>query len=135
MAERAAECVACPEAADDVDGHGRHEGTGACGRGDVDAVAAELDDRQLQAALEQPLCRLLVVAGPDCDLALDAVADRRGHMVERRADLTAAFLRGGPEHRAPVEIEDRVLAPPAGIEAGVHGGARGLVREARSRDP
>ena len=55
------------------------------------------------------------VAGADRDLDLGAVPDGHGHVVEHRVVLGAGLLRRGPEHLAPVEVQDR---PAAGAGLG-----------------
>ena len=53
------------------------------GRGDEDAVAAELDDGDADAAAEQGVGRLVGIVGADGDAALGAVADGDRRRVDR----------------------------------------------------
>ena len=84
--------------------------------------------------------RLVRVAGADRDLDLGPVADGDGHVVEHRVVLGPRLLRRGPEHLAPVEVEDGP-ATRAGLGTrapGQHlelGGARRLDAHARCRSP
>ena len=137
--QRAAERVAGAETADDLDRVRGYDGR-PVGGGDEHSVAAHLHQRQLDAAREQPLGRLVRVAGADRDLDLGPVADGDGHVVEHRVVLGARLLRRRPEHLAPVEVEDgpaaraglRTWAPGQHLELG---GARGLDAHAGAGHP
>ena len=114
VAQRAAEGVAGPEAVDDLDGVGRHLDALVAGRGEH-PLGPLLDDGELDAALEQRVGGPLGVGLADGDLALLAVADGDGDVLEGAADLLARLGRVGPEHRAVVEVEHGVGAPAAGL--------------------
>ena len=83
------------------------------------AARALLDDRQFDAEVEQRVGGLVRVGLADGDLALLAVADGDGDVLQRALHLLG---RGGgrlPEHRAVVQVEDRQRAPvPAGLPRG-----------------
>ena len=97
--ERAAEGVAGAEAVDDLDRERRHLDALVPGGGEH-ALGALLDDGELDAALEQRVGRALRVGLADGDLALLAVADGDGHVLEGLADLGAAPRPGRPRTSA-----------------------------------
>ena len=117
VTERAAEGVARSEAADELDLERGDELAGAVGERDEHAVGAELDERGLDAVGEQPVGRLVGVGGADGHLALGAVADDDGDLVEQRCDLLGGDGGRRPEHRPPVEVEHRVRCAAPGRRA------------------
>ena len=92
MAERAAERIAGAEPAQDLDRRGRNNRF-AVGVGEQHAAGAELDDRQLDAALEQPPRSLPRVGGADRDLAFLAIADRDRHVAIAAPIVSVASSR------------------------------------------
>ena len=124
--EGAAEGVAGAEAVDDLDREGRHLDALVAGRGEH-ALGALLDDGELDAALEQGVGGTLRVGLADGDLALLAVADGDGDVLERLADLRARPRPGRPRTSAgsrgrgpcggagPAPPRRRKWAAPAGL--------------------
>src|SRR6478735_2640457 len=119
VAQGPAERVAGPEPVDDVDGERRHLDALVTRRREH-ALGPLLDDGQLDAALEEGIGRALRLGLADRHLALLAVADGDGDVLEGRTHLGARLGGAAPEHRPVVEVEDRV--PSAGP-----GGPRGEV--------
>ena len=103
--ERAAERVAGAEPADDLDRDRRHLDA-LRARAREHALGPALDDRQLDAELEQRLGSPLGVARPGRHGRLVAIADRDRRVRERFARPAPGLALVVPEHRAVVEVVD-----------------------------
>ena len=132
--ERAAERVARPEPVDHLDRDRRHL-DGLRARAREDALRAALDDRELDAELEQRGGRLLGVARPGHHGRLVAVADRHGGVLQRELRPAAGLGLVGPEHRPVVEVVDGDPAVVAGGERGERRAAARLLRQAGAGGP
>ena len=115
MAQRAAERVARPEAAHHLDRRRLEQSLGLLG-GEQHAVAAELDDRELDALRPQPRRGLAWVVGTDRDRALLPVPDRDRRVVDGGTDPRRRLLARAPERRPVVQVEHRVAPARAGLE-------------------
>src|SRR5215207_9512163 len=108
--ERAAERVAGAEAAHDVDGQGRRLDTRRS-RAGQHALGPPLDDRQLDAQLQQGVGGGVRVTFTDGHRRLVGVPDGHRGMRQRRARPLARLALVAPEHRAVIEVVDGRGAP------------------------
>ncbi len=137
MTERTAERVSGAETVDDLDRQGRNVGDGAVAVDGEDALGALLDDGELDPGGEQGAGGRVRLALPGGDLALVEIADgdggvRKGLAVAGGGNGVDGVVRDGvagvvaPEHRAPVQVEDREGAGslPAADRSGLAPGAQ-----------
>ena len=107
MTERSAERVPRAETVHHVDEVRRHLDHLVGGLGEH-TLGALLDDGEAHAPFEEGIRRTERFRLPDGDLALLAIADGDGHVLQRPCDLLSRLGRVRPEHGSIVEVEDGV---------------------------
>src|SRR5665647_1214131 len=117
VAQGPSEGIAGTQPVDDVDRNRGYHDTLVAGLGQR-PHGTLLDDGDLDAGLEQCVGRPVRLGLADGDLALLTVAHRDGELTETLADLLSRLPGTGPEHRAVVEVEDRMPGPVPRRERG-----------------
>jgi len=115
VAERPAERIARAEPAQHLDRRRLEHPLGLRAR-EQHAVAAELDDRELDSLCPKPRRGLARIVGADRDRALLAVADRDRRVLDGVADPRGRLLARASERRSVVEIEHGVAPTSAGLQ-------------------
>ena len=133
VAERPAERIARAEPAQHLDRRRLEHPLGLRAR-EQHAVAAELDDRELDSLCPKPRRGLARIVGADRDRALLAVADRDRRVLDGVADPRGRLLARASERRSVVEIEHGV-ADVRGPAAFPRPSARSAHGTARSPSP
>jgi hypothetical protein len=134
VAQRSAERVAGTEAVHDLDPDRRHHLAPLLG-GHKDALAAQLHDGQARAEGQERRGSALRLELADSDRHLGSVPHDDARMPKRRSVTLRRGGRVGPQHRPPVEVEDRRAVRPAQRERLHRRRQAGVVREPRAGGP